>query len=265
MNIVTMILIAIMLVFVVGMFIKSTIELIIYSNNKWYCKYRLKDEWNRWKYIQDHINNIKFIKVDDKIKFIKVDYYYYDETLYCNFKFEIDDVNQKLFDDNEFYINLNCNTGLCAVFSKDDCILSTFDEYNSKKTAMLLCDILKKEYHIKNIEHSLLKKLLVKETNNLQEYYQDIADLKRIISFGIRRVNKNKSFMAELLVYNDSLNDEQKAQLETLTELTNEIKENVQETNTVLVKYRKLVQDTEKNIQCLKSRMKQKQRTFKTK
>ena len=256
MNIVTMILIPIILGFLVGMFIKTSIETIIMNNNKWYCKYYLKDDWNRWKYIQDHIDNIKFSEVN---------YYVDDESLYCNFIFEIDDINQKLFDDYEYYIKLNCNTDLCAVFSKDDCILSTFDEYNSKKTAMLLCDILKKEYHIKNIEHSLLKKVLVKETNKLQEYYQDIADLKIIISSAMRRVNRNKSFMAELLVNNDSLNDEQKAQLETLTELTNEIKESVQETNTLLVKFRKLVKDTEKKRQSLKSRMKQKQRTFKTK
>ena len=256
MDIVTMFLIPIILGFVVGLLIKSTIETINMNNNKRYCKYYLKDEWNRWKYIQEHIDNIKFSEIN---------YYVDDESLYCNFNFKVDDINQKLFDDNEYYIKLNCNTGLCAVFSKDDCILTTFDEYNSKKTAMLLCDILKKEYHIKNIEHSLLKKALVKETNKLQEFYQDIADLKIIISSAMRRVNRNKSFMAELLFNNDSLNDEGKAQLETLTELNNEIKEKVQETNTLLVKFRKLVKDTEKKRQYLKSLIKQKQRTFKTK
>ena len=256
MNIVIMILIPIILGFVVGLLIKSTIETIIMNNNKWYCKYYLKDEWNRWKYIQDHIDNIKFSEVN---------YCVDDETLYCNFNFKVDDINQKLFEDNEYYINLNYNTGLCAVFSKDDCILSTYDEYNSKKTAMLLCDILKKEYHIKNIEHSLLKKVLVKETNKLQEYYQDIADIKQNLSSAIRRLNSNKSFMAELLVNNDSLNDEEKAQLETLTELTNEIKETIPKSNTLLVNFRKLVKDTEKKRQCLNSLIKQKQRTFKTK
>lgn len=255
MDIVIMVLIPMILGFLVGTLIKCGIEMIIMSNNKWYCKYHLKDEWNRWKYIQDHIDNIKFIEVD---------YYDYD-TLMCYFKFKVDDINQKLFDNNEYYINLNCNTGLCAVFSKDDCILSTFDKYNSKKTAMLLCDILKKEYHIKNIEHSLLKKELVKETNKLQNYYQDIADIKQNISSAIRRLNSNKSFMAELLVYNVKLNDEEKALLETLTELTNEIKETIPKSNTLLVNFRKLVKNSEKKIQHLKSLMKQKQRTFKTK
>ena len=256
MDIVIMILIPMILGFLVGTLIKCVIESIIINNNKWYCKYRLTDEWNRWKYIQNHIDNIKFSEVN---------YYDDDETLYCKFKFEIDDINQKLFDDIEYYIHLNCNTGLCYVFSKDDCILSTFDEYNSKKTAMLLCDILKKEYHIKNIEHSLLKKVLVKEINKLQGYYQDIAHIKQNISSTIRRLHKNQSFIAELLVYNDSLNDEQKAQLETLTELTNEIKETIPKSNTLLVNFRKLVKDSEKKIQHLKSLMKQKQRTFKTK
>ena len=51
MDIVIIILIPMLLGFLVGIFIKSTIEMIIYSNNKWYCKYYLKDEWNRWKYI----------------------------------------------------------------------------------------------------------------------------------------------------------------------------------------------------------------------
>ena len=255
MDIVIMIVIPIILGILAGTLIKCGIEMIIMSNNKWYCKYYLKDEWNRWKYIQDHIENIKFIEVD---------YYDYD-TLMCYFNFKVDDINQKLFDNNEYYINLNCNTGLCAVFSKDDCILSTFDTYNSKKTAMLLCDILKKEYHIKNIEHSLLKKELVKETNKLQGYYQDIEDLKQNISSAIKRVNRNQSFMAEVLVYNDSLNDEEKILLETLTELTNEIKETIPKSNTLLVNFRKLVKDSEKKIQHLKSLMKQKQRTFKTK
>ena len=130
---------------------------------------------------------------------------------------------------------------------------------------MLLCDILKKEYHIKNIEHSLLKKVLVKETNKLQEYYQDIADIKRIISSEVKILNRNQSIIKELLNYNDSLNDEQKERLETVTELTNEIKESVQESHTLLVKFRKLVKDTEKKRQCLNSLIKQKQRTFKTK
>ena len=256
MDIVIMIVIPIILGFVVGTLIKLSIELIIMNNNKWYCKYYCKDEWNRWKYIQNHIDNIKFSEVN---------YCVDDETLYCNFTFEIDDINQKLFDDYEYHIKLYCNTGLCAVFSKDDCILSTFDTYNSKKTAMLLCDILKKEYHIKNLEHSLLKKVLVKETNKLQEYYQDIADLKRIISSEVKILNRNQSIIEELLNYNDSLNDEQKERLEYLSKSQNELKDNIVESNTLLVKFRKLVKDTEKKRQCLNSLIKQKQRTFKIK
>ena len=256
MDIVIMIVIPMILGFLVGTLIKCGIDSIILNNNKWYCKYYCKDDWNRWKYIQNHMDNIKLIKVD---------YYNDDESLMCYFIFEIDDVNQKLFDDKEYYITLNYNTGLCFVLNKNECLLSTFDEYNCKKTAMLLCDMLKKEYHIKNIEHSLLKKVLVKETNKLQEYYQDIADLKRIISSEFKILNRNQSIIEELLNYNDSLNDEQKAQLETLTELTNEIKETIPKSNTLLVNFRKLVKDSEKKIQHLKSVMKQKQRTFKTK
>ena len=256
MNIVTIILIPIILGFLVGMFIKTSIEMNIMSNNKWYCKYYCKDDWNRWKYIQDHIDNIKLIKID------------YDNdsaTLMCYFKFKVDDVNQKLFEDKEYYITFHYNTGLCYVLSKNECILSTFDEYNSKKTAMLLCDMLKKEYHIKNIAHSLLKKVLVKETNKLQEYYQDIADIKQIISSEIKILNRNQSIIEELLVDNDSLDDKQKERLEYLTKTQNELKDSIVESNTILVKFRKLVKDTEKKIQHLKCVMKQKQRSFKTK
>ena len=115
-----------------------------------------------------------------------------------------------------------------------------------------------------NIEHRLLKKELVKETNKLQGYYQDIADIKQNISSAIRRLNSNKSIIEELLNYNDSLDDKQKERLEYLTKSQNELKDSIVESNTILVKFRKLVQDTEKKIQCLKSRIKQKQRTFKS-
>ena len=43
------------------------------------------------------------------------------------------------------------------------------------------------------------------------------------------------------------------------------MKNNIQESNTLLVDFRKLVKDTEKKRQCLNSLIKQKQRTFKTK
>lgn len=116
------IILIILSIILVSIFTFCVISLIIISNNKFYCYIYLHKEWKQWKYIQKHINSEVFLK--------------YDADQYVEFKFI--PKNSKLFLENEYSLYYCKKDKLCFLCTIEECILSKYDKYNSRKTAELI-------------------------------------------------------------------------------------------------------------------------------
>ena len=119
------------LIVLIAMIIGLLVTLIILSNNKLYCKYFLRKEWNLWK------------KVIEKLK-------EYKET-----------INIAKFDNhsnlNSFYINIEINSEkykivywikerVVSVYQDTECILCGFDKYHSDMAVKIIEEKIKKTF-----------------------------------------------------------------------------------------------------------------------
>lgn len=109
-------------IIILGMLAFGIISLILVSNPKSYCYVYLHKEWKQWKYIQKHISSEVFLK--------------YDDDQYAEFKFI--PKNSKLFLENEYSLYYCKKDKLCFLSTIEECILSKYDKYNSRKTAELI-------------------------------------------------------------------------------------------------------------------------------
>lgn len=116
------------LIVLIAMIIVSLVISIIFNNNKLYCKYFNRKEWNLWK------------KVIKKLK-------------------ETETINVAKFDNlpnlNSFYINIEINSKkykiiywikerAVSVHQDIECILSDFDKYHSDVAAKIIEEKIKK-------------------------------------------------------------------------------------------------------------------------
>lgn len=109
-------------IIILGILAFGIISLILVSNLKSYCYVYLHKEWKQWKYIQEHISSEIFLK--------------YDTDQYVEFKFI--PKNSKLFLENEYSLYYCKKDKLCFLCTIEECILSKYDKYNSRKTAKLI-------------------------------------------------------------------------------------------------------------------------------
>ena len=115
----------------IAIMIVSLVMLIILNNNKLYCKYFSRKEWNLWE------------KVIEKLK-------EYKET-----------INVSKFDNypnlNSFYINIEINSEnylivywikerVVSVYHDTECILCDFDKYHSDMAAKIIEEKIKKTF-----------------------------------------------------------------------------------------------------------------------
>ena len=118
------------LIVLIAMTIVSFVMLIIINNNKLYCKYFSRKEWNLWE------------KVIEKLK-------EYKET-----------INIAKFDNhpnlNSFYINIEINSEkykivywikerVVSVYQDTECILCGFDKYHSNMAVKIIEEKIKKD------------------------------------------------------------------------------------------------------------------------
>ena len=115
----------------IAIMIVSLVMLIILNNNKLYCKYFSRKEWNLWE------------KVIEKLK-------EYKETIYIS-KFD----NYPNL--NSFYINIEINSEnylivywikerAVSVHRDSECILCDFDKYHSNMAAKIIEEKIKKTF-----------------------------------------------------------------------------------------------------------------------
>ena len=118
------------LIVLITMMIVSFVMLIIINNNKLYCKYFLRKEWNLWEKI------IKKLKEVETINVAKFDNLPSLNLLYTNI--EINSEKYKIV----YWIKERA----VSVHQDMECILSCFDKYHSDMAAKIIEEKIKKTF-----------------------------------------------------------------------------------------------------------------------
>ena len=90
----------------------GVIIIVICLYNPWYCRFFLRDEWNRWEEILPQLENVTLNGYNES-----TDTYYF--TLY----------------DNRILFTEKCEVGILC---RDGLVLTWFDEYHNKKAVEIL-------------------------------------------------------------------------------------------------------------------------------